>query len=253
MKTRVTLMALVIAVVPLMAYGVPIAVTGSDLIGSRDTANGLVGQGRWAPSEGGVKITWEISYNGTCWDYHYAISNADGSELGPELSHTLFEISPTITPYNIDNIIFNTSTDYERDENGYAQLVWGADPNGTTGSSPGGNNGNPNLPADLYGVKFGDANILSFQSTRKPVWGDIYAKDGTAGTPPPPEVGYATTFWNAGIGTDPLETDAPFINWIPTVDTDGGGGEEIPEPATIALLGLGMLAVTGLRRLRRRR
>ncbi len=249
---RLILAGLLIVATTAGALAIPVAVTGADLIDYRDTDNGLVGQGRWDPSQGGFRIDWDIQDMGSYWSYTYQLSNQDGSILSPDLSHWILEVSPSITPANIDEVIFNLSVDFSR-EDGVAELDWDQDPDGTTGSGPGGNNGNPNLPADLHGMKFpGEEEsllIYSFDSTRMPIWGSMYAKDGSGyrGSP-------ATTVWNAAIGTMPTELTSDFSGWIPVPDTgkEGPPGEVIPEPGTISLLGVALMGSLAWRRRRRR-
>ena len=211
-----------------------IDVSGEDLVSSRSTPEsaGVVGLGKWKPTNGGFDISWEISYSEGVWTYSYMLLDADGSTLSPDASHFILEVSPSITADNAAQYIFNTNFDVGDLE---GPALWTADPNSPNTTSSGGNGGNPNLPADLYGVKF-DVGLerYTFQSTQSPVWGDFYVKDG--GKPP-------AVAWNAGIGTDPDESTTDFTAWIPVPDTEQGVQPQVPEFSTLALLALGLAGV----------
>lgn len=96
-------------------------------------------------------------------------------------------------------------------------------------------NGNPDIPGEIHGLKFdelwGTTAVIEFDSSRMPVWGDFYAKDG--GNP-------TNQAWNEGFARpdppDPAD-DGSIDNHILVPDS------HVPEPATLALVVLGGLMI----------
>lgn len=147
-----------------------------------------------------------------------------------DFSHSIFEISDNIDKYNIDTEIYNLQV------NGHSSSV--PDPRTYSPSDPG--NSNPGLPDDIYGLKFelkGLNEKISFDSTRAPMWGDIYAKDGQS-------AGHFVYAYNKGLGTEPGLGATDFTKWIAVPNSHK---VQVPEPATYLIM-LSSLALAGLAR-----
>jgi hypothetical protein len=180
----------------------------SGILSSTDAE--IDGTGTWI--EQGTTIEWAVSENpDQSWHYQYTLRVPT-----TEVSHFIIELSEG-TPADH---IFNMEGPFT-----------GAEIKLHPGPSP----GNPDMPADLYGIKFdgvtGTTVLLSFDAWRMPVWGDFYAKCGL--TPP-------NQAWNMGF-LDPDPSNPPgngtVGNHILVPDT------YIPEPATLLLLAGGALAL----------
>jgi len=215
-----------------------------DWTGLRSTpqGSGVIAADGWTDARGGFRISWTIVPEAGNLRYTYTISNADGSiPTTPGLSHWVLEVSPIMTEQNLSQFIFSSTVPIKD-----GPQLWSADPTPDP-TDPGHNNGNPNLPADLYGIEFdlcrNSPYTFSFLSTQIPVWGDFYAKDGAPGN----EGHIVATAWDSGIGTDPTLLTTDFSLWIPVPDTFSGGGGQIPEPSSLLLLTLGGCGVLASR------
>jgi len=184
--------------------------------GSRTTppASGVFGDGAiWTgTADGGTdgfKIAWNITFDsGTnLWTYSYTISDEGGGTFSQGApSHFILELSTTITsattgPCDNTNEICFTSLTGITNPTTY----------GVSGSNPG-------IPGNIYGIKFDSLTCnpctFTFQTLQPPVWGDFYAKDGSAG-------GEGENFaYNTNFGVAPTVNDSPFTGWIPRPDGD---------------------------------
>ena len=240
------------------ADGVGIYVVDGNLTGYRTTENpdpdpdpladfpgGVLGLAGWAPGSGGFRITWDIELGDDgLWGYEYTLTNADGGGLvaNPAVSHWILEVSSSVSgdvaheDYWGNYFTFDPSTSVEFGD-------WSAE-----------HPSNPGMPegTSIYGFKFdwgqpdeSDDFALhyGFSTTKAPVWGDFYAKDGGG-----------TLAYNTGLLDPDVQPTSPYINWIASPDTLGVGPSEvvIPEPGT-AVLAIGAVLAGVFARRRRRR
>jgi len=159
--------------------GIPVPVPTT---GSRSTTappGGVAATGGYTAANGGITITWNITFDGTFYNYSYTFTNADGSTpIHPDISHWIVEISEEIPAGDISEYIFDANAPVVAPPGGNP---WPADPIFPNQTQQGANGGNPNLGTDLYGVKFdtGSQNVggtYTFKSIEPPVWGDFYVK-----------------------------------------------------------------------------
>jgi hypothetical protein len=200
--------------------------------GSISTPDGIVGSGPWGES---FQVAWEISDNPVgqptgSWLYQYWITDQYGQELGKEVSHFIIAISPNAT-----------SEDFWG--NSYLEV----------GTFSGANPSNPGMPGSLYGLKVETPGGSHFQfySSKSPVWGDGYFKDGK-------DDGVDVYAYNADFG-DPDPTDPPQSGLL--LDESGAPIYKIlrpdsqttmiPEPTTMILFGTGLAFAGGIIRRRR--
>lgn len=190
---------------------------------SSPSTNGLVSGGvAWAAGEEGFMVKWTVSQNPDfTWHYKYEFFDQEGEDLSMLVSHFIITVSEGIgydEIYNISNDVAELSIS-------------------TFGPSP----SNPNFPVGqtMYGAKFDLDNaqlFAEFDSTRVPMWGDFYAKDG--GNPK----NYA---YNVDFGVDavnyadftsaPVDAEGNVLAKVLVPDTE----TQIPEPATLLIFSLG--------------
>lgn len=166
-----------------------------------------------------TKLEWTVKDIGTSggfilWQYDYTFTVPDKN-----ISHIIIEVS--------DNA---SQGDFSGGTLGYYSSADG--------------NSNPNMPSAMDGLKF-DGTIttltFSFTTTRAPVWGDFYAKDGKDG-------GDWVTAWNTGfLASDPSDgpTNGSINSHILRPDTTQ---TLVPEPSMLLLLGAGLLGLLAVRR-----
>jgi hypothetical protein len=105
------------------------------------------------------------------------------------------------------------------------------------------NPSNPGMGGTIVGLKFDDTDFdspgtISFTSSRAPVWGDFYIKGGSS-----------SFIYNAGLANHASENILDFIarpngTGTPTQQND------VPEPATLGIVGAGLAALAVMRRRR---
>ena len=200
-----------LAVVAMLVVGLN---ANASLVDSISTTDELTASGDWFTD--GFTVAWDISPNGDgTWHYVYEFTKSDDTPLTKDVSHFIIQVSENFTSDDISG--------------GLIPDWYGEGPS------------NPGIPGSIWGVKvdFG-GNSFSFDSTRAPMWGDFYAKDGEAST------GDIKNYvYNSDFG----EEVANVNNYNAPSALDDSGGilhkilvpDTIPEPATMVLLGLGSL------------
>lgn len=185
----------------------------------------IIGSGDWI-NPGPTTIYWTISQDDTgLWHYEYQLSVYDR-----DISHFILETSATFTNANLLSPIgpFNEIEIKTH----------------TPGS------GSPNLPGNIYGIKFDDATgttgIFAFDSWRCPVWGDFYIKGGAAKNEDVDinKQQEFNTAYNSGFSAvDPIDDAANgSLNGhllVPDTKT------VVPEPSSIAVLLTGLMPIVG--------
>ncbi len=151
--------------------------------GALSTTDGtIVGTGNWVVT-GPTSLEWWVTQNpDASWHYKYVFSHPAGAT-----SHFIVEASLSLTADDVFGTLI-----------GFGGFTVGIHPPSS---------GNPGMPEELFGIKFdgtsGNVSTIEFDCTRRPVWGDFYSKDGTAG-------GYGiNAAWNAGFTAGDQDPNDP--------------------------------------------
>jgi hypothetical protein len=187
----------------------------------------LTGTEEWATN---ALFSWSVSdEQAGCdgWYYTYTLKVEE-----KDISHVATEVSST---FKLEHLIGDIV-----DPGGIltegALALYGPDLN---------DNSDPGIPDDMYGIKVdtqGDTKEITWSlcSSRVPVWGDMYAKDGKDGD--------SVYLYNAGFKDPDTDPDPEFISasngsvldHILVPDTDD---DLIPEPSTSMLGALGLMLI----------
>jgi hypothetical protein len=173
-------------------------------------SNGVVATDPWgSTAQGGFSVSWDITKSGNIWHYSYTFSDINGGYLPKNISHVILQVSDNFTINDISNVTG-------------ASLSYDSPKTYDSGVS------NPNMPSSIYGLKFDSFDNaalmkISFDSTRSPMFGDFYTRDGKSN-------GIFVTAWNQDFGTDGL-----FKIGVPDTKT--------PVPSSVFLFSTGVIGI----------
>ncbi len=231
MKTLIKLNRIWLLIIALSVIVVPSYALQS-YSGTIYSGAGLIGQGSWST---GVSLYWQVTQKEEgYWHYYYNLTVARKN-----ISHIIIERSFNTTAADF----FNVSSSYLVEEYRVG-------------------NGNPGLPDQpFYGIKsdvgYNTLNyVFYFDSWRRPMWGDFYAKDGKTD-------GIDNIVYNEGFRKDPITgrdwdpdiniypaRDGAFMGHILVPDTESTS-HAIPEAGSLFLGAIGLMPLVAYKYKRR--
>lgn len=167
------------------------------------------GGGSWADLGTPAELSWNVSLTDGLYTYEYSF---DANTNKGAISHWILELSADIANADTFEIVKAAGGSSE------GPRLWGP---GTPGAAA-----DPYLMDNIFGIKYGGGILYSMdieiKTSRIPMAGDFYAKDGSAG-------GGDNYFWADNV--------------IPVPNTS-----DVPIPGTALLLSPGLIGFISLRR-----
>ena len=234
--TRVILTLSIITVMGVTSLqAVPTTYTGTLSVTGAGADGALLAAGDW--NDPASTLAWTVDNTTTPgkWHYEYTLSVPTGA-----ISHMIVEVSD-----DDPGPIFLLANLFDPQS---APTGWIDDPIELDEFQAGQQGGNPNMPENVYGVKFNAEDtfdettvMIAFDSDRVPVWGDFYAKGGGD-----------NTLYNAGFtAPDSDPADPPADGSIDShVLVPDSTTVLVPVPGGVLMGSVGVVLVGWLRRRR---